>query len=192
MRCQWNGGWLSVAWFDCRSICCWCARSICFVHGFQFLLAEPTGGGMPCPHFSVRVLLSLHWVDACLPGAIPVSLDIRPAGPDLVTKLLVVEALQWFSYVRSKPLSSVSLVNLGDGYCFPERTTFIVSVVVVVCVSIINFLSLETSINKTPISRFLKQNKKTEDYCFVLASNTLSFCSMMFCILCMVYPLICF
>ena len=48
-------------------------------------------------------------------GAIPASLDIGPAGPGLVAKLLAVEALPWFSYVSYHPVTSVSPCKYGGG-----------------------------------------------------------------------------
>ena len=48
-------------------------------------------------------------------GAIPASLDIGPAGPVRVAKVLEVEALPWFSYVRSQPVTSVSPYKSGGG-----------------------------------------------------------------------------
>ena len=70
----------------------------------------------PCPqltHFSVRVLLSLHWVDASS-GAIPAVWT-----SDLQGKLLAVEALQWFSDVRYQPVTSVSPCKSGGGVLLP-------------------------------------------------------------------------
>ena len=72
------------------------------------------------------------------------SLDIGPAAPGLVSNFMAIEALQWFSYVRSHPVTSISPCKSG-GCCFPERPTYIMSVVVVVCVSFIHFVILEAS-----------------------------------------------
>ena len=68
---QWNGGCAFVDLFGCMSFGCWCVHSICFVLGFQFLWVEATSGGVHLSTFyvlfSVPFLLSLHWLNACLP-----------------------------------------------------------------------------------------------------------------------------
>ena len=48
-------------------------------------------------------------------GAIPASLDNRPAGPGLVAKFLAVNAHKWFSYVRSHTVTSVFPCKSGGG-----------------------------------------------------------------------------
>ena len=97
-------------------------------------------------HFSVRVLLSLHWMDACLPAqylqVLTSDLHVLAWWPNFC---MAVEALQWFSCVRSHPVTSASPCKSGWWCCFPERTTFIMFVGVVVCVCIIHFVILDAS-----------------------------------------------
>ena len=116
---QWNEDWVSVDLFDCRYFGCWCVRTFCF----QFLRAEPTGGCMPqyivyALQCAIFVVLAL--VRCVSSSVVPAGLEIWPAGPGLVAKLLTVEALQWFSH---KGPHSETPVPSGksDGALFPYQ-----------------------------------------------------------------------
>ena len=74
-----------------------------------------------------------------------VCLDLGPAGPGLVAKLLAVEALHWCSLakglIRKLPYPLVTLT----GCCFPTSTTFTMSVGSDFCFSEFHFIIQEAS-----------------------------------------------
>ena len=87
-------------------------------------------------------------------STVSVGLEIGPAGHGLVAKLLAVEVLHWFLHVWCHPVTSVFLCKY-EGCYFLGRTTFIMSVVVVVLVYFIHFDILEASSTSSSRSSYV-------------------------------------
>ena len=116
-----------------------------------FRLPVSLGRGDWWRHAPVRSLRTLVYESRCpctgpmrVVPRIPTGLDLGPAGPGLVAKLLAVEVLQGSAHKRPQSEASVPS-GKSDGCCFPTSTILTKLVGSACCFSVFHLVIREAS-----------------------------------------------